>query len=308
MRELHRRLPALGALVAFEAAGRHLNFSRAAEELCVTQAAVSRAIRGLEEQLGIRLFERLHRSVALTAAGASLHQAVAYGFDHIADAVEQQRARQRERHVGVAANNAVAFYWLRPQVTAFQQAHPDVHLSVFAADPDPPLEQSDVDIAIRYGDGHWPGATLLFGEELFPVCAPAFCETAAGRIERPEDLLRTTLLYMDPQGPDWVTWGEWIRAQGVDPAGCLSAGLTFNSYPMLLQAAVEGQGVALGTAHLVDPLLADGTLVRPMRESYRTSRGYYLVLPVGAVPSAIVAAVGDWLRDHARRSEASSSA
>jgi len=289
----------MGALVAFEAAGRHLNFSRAAGELCVTQAAVSRSIRGLEDQLGFALFERLHRSVALTPAGASLHQAVTYGFDHIADAVDEQRQRRSDRHVGVAANNAVAFYWLRPRITAFQHENPDVHLSVLAADADPRLDRADVDIAIRYGDGHWTDAVLLFDEELFPVCSPAFLG-AAGPLARPEDLLATTLLYMDPQGPDWVTWSEWIRAQGIDPARRLPAGLTFNSYPVLLQAAVEGQGVAMGTGELVDPLLAEGTLVRPMTECYRTGRGYYLVVPVGGRHSAAAMAVRDWLHAGAR--------
>ena len=304
MRELHRRLPSVTALVAFEAAGRHRNFSRAAEELHVSQAAVSRQIRKLEDRLGLELFERLHRSVALTPAGERLHQAVGFGFDHIADAVTHIQQMNDDRHVGVAANNAVAFYWLRPRVTAFQQEHPEIRLAVFAHDADPALDGEDIDIAIRYGDGHWPDAdaAILFEEALFPVCSPAYAREHP--LERPEHLLDSALLYMEPQGPDWVTWSEWLRASGVDPGNRLPPGVMFNSYPVLLQAAVEGQGVAMGTDHLVDNLLEEGTLVRPLAgDDYRTGRGYYLALPAGSEPSADTLAFRDWLRRRVRTDE-----
>ena len=300
MRELHRRMPSMTALVAFEAAGRHRNFSRAAEELHVSQAAVSRQIRKLEERLGLTLFERLHRSVALTAAGERLLQAVEFGFDHIADAVTQVRQVQEERHVAVAANNAVAFYWLRPRVTAFQQEHPEIRLAILAQDADPALDGEEVDIAIRYGGGQWPDAEslILFEEALFPVCSPDYAREH--RFQGPQDLLDAALLYMDPQGPEWVTWSEWLRARGVSPDDRLPPGVTFNSYPVLLQAAVEGQGVALGTDHLVDHLLEDGTLVRPLDDDYRTGRGYYLALPAGSEPSEYTLEFREWLRRRVR--------
>lgn len=296
MRELHRRLPVLGGLIAFEAAGRHRNFTRAAGELHVSQAAVSRRIRELEERLGMPLFERLHRSVALTDAGERLHAAVSYGFDHVADTIAQLEQMRAARHVGVAANNAVAFYWLRQRVMAYRREAPDVDLAVFASDRDPGFETDGVDVAIRYGAGQWPDAraTLLFEESVFPVCAPSYREAAAC-LETPEDLLRATLLYMDPQGPDWVTWSEWLRARGVDPGGRLPPGPTFNSYPVLLQAAIDGQGVAMGTAHLLEPLLDDGTLVRPMAQEYRPGRGYFLALPAVYEPAAPARAFGEWL-------------
>jgi DNA-binding transcriptional LysR family regulator len=296
MRELYRRLPSLTALVAFEAASRHGSFSRAAEELYVSQAAVSRQIKALEAQLDTRLFERLHRSVALTAAGEELHRAVGYGFDQIADAVTRLQRLREDRPVGIAANNAVAFYWLQPRATAFQRRHPEVELAVFASDTDLPLEGEDIDIAVRYGDGHWPDAEarLLFEEEVFPVCSPAYL-AAAGPLERPACLLDHTLLYMYVHGPEWVTWAQWLRAHDVTPTGRLPSGLTFDSYPVLLQAAIEGQGIAIGTRHLLDRPMRDGTLVRPLKESYRTGRGYYLALPVGQTHRPWTLRFRDWL-------------
>jgi LysR family transcriptional regulator, glycine cleavage system transcriptional activator len=296
MRELYRRLPTLTGLVAFESAGRHSNFSRAAEELHVTQAAVSRQIRALEEQLGLTLFTRLHRSVALTDDGERLHRAVSHGFDHIADAITQMRHLHASAQVNVGANHAVAFYWLRPRLAAFQEAHPEVRLGVFAADTDAPFGEGELDIAIRYGNGVWPDATaeLLFEESLFPVCAPAYFERA-GPLAEPADLLHHTLLYMEPQGADWVTWSEWLRAQDVRPGDALTPGLTFNSFPLLLQAAIDVEGVALGTNRLLDPLLADGTLMRPMDHVYRTGRGYYVALPLaGGRPDGALE-FRDWL-------------
>lgn len=297
MRELYRRLPSITALVAFDAAGRHCSFSRAAEELHVSQAAVSRQIRHLEEQLDMVLFERLHRSVRLTAAGERLHSAVSYGFDGIGDAIAQIERERQSTHVGIAANNAVAFYWLRPRLAAYQANDPSLEFAVYAADIDPGFDTEGIDIAVRYGDGHWSDARseLLFRETIFPVCAPDYLRSMPS-LQSPADLLKSTLLYMDPQGPDWVTWNEWLRAQDQEVVTHLPPGPMFNSYPVLLQAAIDGQGIALGTAALLDDVLADGTLVRPLVEEYHTGRGYYLALPSRRPVSPRVTALYEWLR------------
>lgn len=298
MRELYRRLPSVNALVAFEAAGRHRSFSRAAEELHVSQAAVSRQIRHLEEQLDTALFERLHRSVRLTAAGERLHSAVGYGFDGIGDAIARIERERQVDHVGIAANNAVAFYWLRPRIAAYRQEDPSLEPAVYAADAEPGFDTEGIDIAIRYGDGEWPDAQseLLFHETIFPVCAPDYLHSGPS-LRSPADLLDANLLYMDPQGPDWVTWNEWLRAQDEEITTRLPPGPMFNSYPVLLQAAIDGQGVALGTARLLDAVLEDGTLVRPLAEEYHTGRGYYLALPARRPVSPRVTALYDWLLD-----------
>lgn len=296
MRELYRRLPSLTALVAFEAAGRHCNFSRAAEELHVSQAAVSRQIRELEDQIQTRLFDRLHRSVALTPAGERLQQAVSYGFDQIGDAITRIEQENQADRVGIAANNAMAFYWLRGRIIEYQRLEPTLEPAVYAADTDPPFETDGIDLAVRYGTGEWGDArsTLLFRETLFPVCSPGYRDAAAS-LEQPADLLDATLLYMDPQGPDWVTWAEWLRGQGMEAGMRLPHGPMFNSYPLLLQAAIDGQGVALGTARMLDPLLAEGTLVRPMAAEYRTGRGYWLSLPAQGPLNPRAEALHDWL-------------
>lgn len=302
MRELYRRLPSINALVAFESAGRHCNFSRAAEELHVSQAAVSRQIRQLEKQLDTPLFERLHRSVSLTRAGERLHRAVSYGFDGIGDAIARNEQERQTNHVGIAANNAIAFYWLRPRLAAYRQEDPSLDPAVYAADVEPGFDTEGIDIAVRYGDGDWPDAhaELLFDERLFPVCAPHYLRSVRS-LQSPEDLLDATLLYMDPQGPDWVTWSEWLRVQSVDPAPQMPAGPMFNSYPILLQAAIDGQGVALGTDKLLDAVLQERKLVRPFAAEYRTGRGYYLSLPARRRISQRVAALHDWLLASVRR-------
>lgn len=304
MRELYRRLPSINALVAFEAAGRHCNFSRAAEELHVSQAAVSRQIRQLEEQLDTALFERLHRSVRLTAAGERLHGAVSYGFDGISDAITRIERERQVDHVGIAANNAIAFYWLRPRIAAYRRKDPSLEPAVYAADADPGFDTEGIDIAIRYGDGEWPDAHVerLFAETIFPVCSPDYLRSMPS-LRAPADLLDTTLLYMDPQGPDWVTWSEWLRAQGEEVESPLPPGPMFNSYPVLLQAAIDGQGMALGTAELLDTFLEDGTLARPLAEAYRTGRGYYLALPARRPTSPRVQSLYDWLMESVGRGQ-----
>jgi DNA-binding transcriptional LysR family regulator len=262
----------------------------------VSQAAVSRQIRQLEERIQTRLFDRLHRSVALTPAGERLQQAVSYGFDQISDALARIEQENQGDRVGIAANNAVAFYWLRERIVDYQRREPSLEPAVYAADTDPPFGTEGIDLAVRYGNGQWGDArsTLLFRERLFPVCSPGYRDSV-GSLAQPADLLEATLLYMDPQGPDWVTWAEWLRAQGIDRGMRLPQGPMFNSYPLLLEAAIDGQGVALGTGEMLDPLLEEGTLVRPMAAEYRTGRGYWLSLPAQGPLNPRAEALHDWL-------------
>jgi LysR family glycine cleavage system transcriptional activator len=281
MESLVKRLPSPSALLTFEAAARHLSFTRAAQELNVTQAAVSRQIRNLESRLGVRLFERGHRAVTLTAPGQNLHGAVTMGLEHIARSVaEVERAgRARERDVSIAATNAVAAFWLMPRLTTFRATNPDVSIRVVSQDSMPDLGGDGADIAIRYGDGRWPGvaARRLFDDEIYPVCSPAFAETRPN-LATPQDLLQQPLLALDVAEPIWIDWDTWFEQQGLDKALSKNR-LRFNNYTILIQASLEGQGIALGWSRLVADLVDRGHLVRPIGASIPSRHSYYLVWP-----------------------------
>lgn len=265
MQSFRQGLPSADALVVFEAAARHLSFTRAAGELSVTQAAVSRRVQGLEHDLGFALFRRTHRRLELTAEGHELYDAVAAGLRHIVDTAERLRRQTERPKVTVAANNAVAFLWLRTRLARYMHDHPGVDVQLVASDRPPDFRGDGLDLAIQYGAGKWPEttATLLFEEEVFPVCAPAYLadREAPARLE---SLGEETLLHITPHGPDWITWAQLLDALGVNPPGTIEDGPRFNNFPILLQAALDGQGMAIGTARLLDEHLARGELVRPV--------------------------------------------
>jgi DNA-binding transcriptional LysR family regulator len=290
------RLGSPDALVVFQAAARHLNFTEAAADLGVTQAAVSRRVRGLEDRLGLALFDRSGRRLALTPAGHELYDAVVAGLSHILDAAEAIRRRHSRRDLRIAANNAMAFFWLQPRLSRYLQAFPDVEVQAVASDRDPDLVSEGLDLAIRYGDGAWPGLSgaRLFAETVFPVCAPSYA-TRFPEDAGPCDLLKATLLHMIPRGPDWITWPGLLQALDVERGGEATGGPRFNNFPMLIQAALDGQGVAIGTHRLLDGLLSRGDLVRPVEGAVETGRGYHLVWPAGVAPSARTVHLRDWL-------------
>jgi len=282
MRSLHRNVPSPKSLIAMEAAARHMSFTAASEELHVTQAAVTYQIQKLEQELGVPLFIRSHRRLELTWAGERLLSAVRYGLGHIAETAFQIRRVSAGNTLTVAANSAVSFYWLRDKAIDFQIAHPGTELRILSGETDD-IESlgSGIDLAIRHGDGQWPGltATLLFEESSVPVCSPAY-EQANGPLKTPADLLKGRLLQLEPMSPDWLTWETWFADQGVDfgrrkPPETV----TFNSYPVLLEAAIAGQGIALGGLPVIDRVLEEGRLNRMATEPYRTGLGYYLVQP-----------------------------
>ena len=250
MNTLRSQLPSLNGLVAFEAAARRLSFTRAGDELNVTQAAVSRHVRALESDLGVALFHRAHRRVRLTPDGERLAQAVTLGLQHIARTVGDLR---RVRHAGqltIAASVAFSSLWLMPRLARFHAAHPDVRLRLVAVDRFDDPAAVGVDLTVRYGDGRWPGmvATHLFADEIFPVCSPDYV-ARHGPFETIEDLLGESILRMDDLDPTWIDWPAWLDAMGVStPSG--QPGLRFHNYTLEVQAAVNGQGIALGWRRL----------------------------------------------------------
>lgn len=303
MHKALRQLPSLDFLRGFEAAGRRLSFTLAAQELFLTQSALSRQIKALEDALGVALFERRHRALALTALGAAFHRDVTDVLESIAAAAE--RARGTTRAPGLTLSTTVSFasLWVIPRLATFRERNPDVEVYVSADDRVVDLARGDVDVAVRYlPESAVPeGAVRLFGERMTPVASP---KVAAGArpLRTPADLTRHVLLHLDdPEGrTPWLDWRSWLASNGqpgLKPAGTLR----FSLYDQVVQAAVGGQGVALGRLPMIGQHLRDGRLVAPFARKYDSARGYFaLVAPRAAEREDAVAFVR-WLAEEAAR-------
>lgn len=285
-----RRLPPLAALRAFEAAGRHANFVRAAAELSITPAAVSQQVRSLEDFLGIRLFTRRARGVELTAAGAEYARSLGLLLDQLALATERARRTEEPRRLTIATTPSFAARWLMPRLTGFLELHPefDVRLSTSNAIAD--FARQDIDVAVRYGSGRWPGvkAHLLLTAELFPVCSLSF-RLGSKPLRVPDDLRPRALLRLAIDD-----WPKWLQAAGI--GGRRAEGPQFSDVGLLTQAAVAGQGVALGQSVVVADDLAAGRLIEPFKLRIPSGLAYYLVAPPEMFQSRKVAAFHRWLR------------
>jgi DNA-binding transcriptional LysR family regulator len=270
-------LPPLNSLVAFEAAARHLSFTLAAEELHVTPGAISRQVRSLEEYLGKALFTRANRNVRLTPNGLQYAQAIRASLMDIASTTEDIRSWRGQQQITVATTSAMASLWLIPKISAFQRDHEDIELRIVALEQLRDLARVEWDIALYYCRTPPAGmrATTLFYEEAFPVCSPAYLERY-GPMESPESLLNYTLLSLEEADEDWMGWKQWFTGVGVVLAKPRRR-LNINSYPMLIQAAILDQGIALGWGQLVDGYLASGQLVRPMETVLRTEARFFLL-------------------------------
>lgn len=289
------RLPPVQTLVIFEAAARRLNFSAAARALGTTQPAVSHRIGTLEAELGVDLFRRLRRGVALTPEGARLSEAVRQGLATIASATEEIRRGRSRRRFNIATDFGFAAYWLMPRLASLRAALPGREVRVITLQDEIDWRDEAVDAAIAFGPERVKGfrATPLFPEIVSPVCSPAF---AAGRpaVERPSDLVGLPLLHLESaRAGRWLNWAEWFGAHGLaGPAE--DGGPVFNNYTMVVQAAAAGQGVALGWRPLVDDLVRAGQLVS-LGLPVRTGRGYVLLQPKTRTPDAAAAAFEGWL-------------
>ncbi len=304
-------LPPLPALRALEAVVRHEGFGRAAEELGVTQSAVSQQLRSLEEWTGRKLLRRGPRRSTATADGRALAEAVAVGLGGIGKLCAELRRRKtgHGRALVVSTLPGFALKWLFPRLVGFDQAHPELPVSVST---DPRLvdfRSDETDVAIRYGLGDNPGlhSERLFGERLFPVCAPALLEGPEA-IRRIEDLARHTILVDDvaPIRGRAPTWETWLTAAGLDRAGAaavMTRTRRFGQANMVVQAAVDGLGVALGREPLVQDELAAGRLVRPFALPVPSEFAYYLVCPRENLADPWVAAFRDWLLTEAAAQE-----
>jgi LysR family glycine cleavage system transcriptional activator len=298
---MERRLPPLNALRAFEAAARHLSLTRAAEELHVTPAAVSHQVKGLEAYLGVKLFRRANRSLLLTDAGQACLPGLREGFERLAEAMEAVRAGDESGPFTVSVPPSFGAKWLVTRLDRFTQKHPgwDVRLDASMRLVD--LMREGVDIAVRYGAGHYEGMRVdrLMDEVAIPVCSPRLLE-GDHPLRVPEDLCRHTLLhhYQDDSYPDWRMW---LQAAGVSSCD-LTRGPTFSMASMAVQAAIDGQGVALVGHVLVADDIAAGRLVRPFELSFPINFAYYIVSPLITAERPRVVAFREWLLEEAQAS------
>ncbi|WMC11423.1 transcriptional regulator GcvA [Oceanimonas pelagia] len=288
---MSRRLPPLNALKAFEAAARNLSFTRAAEELFVTQAAISHQIKGLEEFLGIKLFRRRNRSLLLTEEGQSYFLEIKDIFTAISDATERLLARSAKGALTVSLQPSFAIQWLVPRLVRFSEVHPDIDVRIKAVDLDEGSLTDDVDVAIYYGRGNWPGlrADKLHAEYLIPVCSPMLL-MGTRPLKTPEDLTRHTLLH-DTSRRDWKAWFKQLDIQAAN----VNQGPIFSHSSMVIQAAIHGQGVALGHSVLTQPEIDAGRLVCPFEQVLMSKNAYYLVCHESQAGLGKIAAFRDWM-------------
>lgn len=273
--DMPRRLPPLNAIKAFEAAARHESFTRAAEELFVTQGAVSHQVKALEAELGVKLFNRERQRLVITEAGRTYLETVRDALDRIAAGTERLLQRQRAGVLTISTSPNFAAKWLVHRLASFAAAHPDVDLRVSATLHHVDFAREDVDLAIRHGDGEFAGlhVTRLCAEELTPVCSPKLVAGKRG-LRKPADLARHTLLHIN----DYKDWTRWLDAAGAN-AVAASRGPILNQASMALDAAVDGQGVALARSALAAWDINSGRLVRPFKLSMPAPYAYWIVCP-----------------------------
>lgn len=300
------RLPSLDLLKGFEASARLLSFTRAGEELHLTQSAVSRQIIELESQLGVPLFHRKHRALALTEAGQQLYPAAAQVLATMRAATDRLRALSGRRSLSVTTTNSFASLWLIPRLAAFARAYPEIDVRITADTRLQDLDRDGIDVALRYSPQALAGprAQRLFGETVFPVCSPALAKDGKRPLKEVSDLRRHTMLQMDdPDGRyPWLSWTSWLEvaaAPDLRPANRLM----FSSYEQIVQAAIAGHGVALGRNPLVRDAMRAGQLVAPFKLKGESTRAFFAIPSTAAQAQPEVVAFLDWLKDEARKDE-----
>jgi len=287
-----RRLPPLNALRSFEAAARYESFTRAAEELHVTQSAVSQQVKALEAQLGVRLFNRERQRLKITPAGRDYLVEIREALDHVGAATERLMQRHSAGVLTVSTSQDFAAKWLVHRLARFAAANPGIDLRVSATIHNVDFAREDVDVAVRHGDGHWPGldATRLCAEQIFAVCSPKLL-AGRNRLRRPADVLKWPLLRLEDQSKAWEQW--FTLAEVAAPERL--PGPVLNRASMLIDAAIDGQGIALARTTLAAWDLISGRIVRPFDLSWRPAGTYWIVCPKPAASIPKIAAFRQWL-------------
>ncbi|MCM0021679.1 MAG: transcriptional regulator GcvA [Tagaea sp.] len=284
------RLPPLGALRAFEASARHLSFTKAAQELGVTQAAISHQVKSLEQALGATLFRRLTRALALTDTGVALAPELTEAFERMGRAVTRAQEREARGNLRVSLLYTFALAFLVPRLGRFSARHPEITLKLETSSRVIDFDREPFDAGIRYGPGPYPPlhADLLFEDEFTPLCSPE----VARKIKKPADVLAHKL-------PDdhnyWDDWAIWLKAAGLDPETPRSHSTIFDSTRLAVEAAMEGQGLALGAPFLFENEIKSGRLVAPLDLIVPAGKSYWLVCPKRDAERPVLAAFRHWL-------------
>lgn len=285
-----RQFLPLNGLRAFEASARHLSFTRAAIELCVTQAAVSQQVKGLEKRLGVSLFQRLPRGLKITAEGEALLPTVTSSFDQMATTLDRIEAGQVRELLFLGVVGTFAVGWLLPRLKAFQKQHPFIDVRVSTNNNRVDMAAEGLDFAIRFGQGSWHGtdAFRLFEAPLSPLCTPKLAET----LKTPTDLMEATLLrsYRADE------WSNWFAAAGVMPAAQVNAGIVFDTSLGMMEAALQGLGVALAPPSMFSRHLASGAIIQPFPVTISLG-SYWLTRLQSKPPTPAMQAFSDWMFD-----------
>lgn len=299
-----RRLPPLKALRAFEAAARHLGFERAGDELNVTPGAIAQQVKALEAWLGLSLFHRLpSRGVVLTPAGHRYAESIGALLDGLAEATAQVQRAADPNMLTVSTIPSFAANWLIPRLGSLRKTHPSLDVRVQISQERTDFSRENVDVAIRFGHGRYPGlrSDFLLEESFFPVCSAALMDDPAHPLREPADLGRHTLLHEDIDAgiPGYVDWPQWLASAGVAHLVDASRGPRFSHTFLALQAAASGQGVALATSVLAGQDFVAGRLVRPFAHEVRGVSQYHVVCPEATADRPQIAAFRAWLQEQA---------
>lgn len=289
-------LPPLSSFRVFEAAARHLSFTKAAEELHVTPAAVSQKVRSLEAHYGLSLFARNTRGMALTAIGSAILPGIKEGLGLLHAAHQRLQDERKSGILTVSVYPSLAEKWLIPRLERFRESHPDIDLRIDSSYEIADFERDGVDVAIRYGAGHYPDRVTIpiLDEITFPVASPGVAE----KLQTLEDLRDVPLIHIEREQPSvtGAIWSLWLKAAGIQSIDA-SRGIRFNTEAMLLRAAIDGLGVALGRSTIVQDDIAAGRLVAPFGEDMNVTSayGHFLVYPTRAEKIDKVVAFRDWV-------------
>ena len=295
MQELWKLVTSPRHLMVFEAAARQGSFTRAAQEMNVQQPAVSASIRQLEEALGVRLFRREHKRVELTEAGRKLAADVTGALDRILVSAQSIQQKSRLEHVTLNASSAFNYYWLMPRLADLHARHPGLDLRLQNSDREPDIDAEGISLAIRRGDGNWPGceAALIAPERIYPIASPQVMR-AAVNLKTVPNLLHERLIHLEEPVRERPSWRDWFRYHHI-PDREPQAGLRLNDYALVLQAAMAGEGFAFGWHHVCQGLVRRGLLAAREDWAWETGVGFWLVWSKHTALTPQAGQVRDWI-------------